>query len=276
MIASDIGGQVNWTSGVENYLGYQFIEGRDLIAKFQQQVEQFPITKKIGAKVKQIRKIEGGFEVVCESGETYQGKVVLLASGKRPRRLNVEGEMELTGRGVTYCAICDGPIFAGQKVAVIGGGNSAIEAALDMVKIAEHVDMISVTPLTGDAIMIEKLNEAKNLTIYTEFQTEKVLGTGLVDGIIVKNLKTGEIRQLDDTGVFIEIGLEPNSGMVRDLLKLNKDGEVPVNCSSETEIPGLFAAGDVTTVPEKQIVIAAGEGAKAALQAHKYLQRMKV
>ena len=276
MIASDIGGQVNWTSGVENYLGYQFIEGRDLIAKFQQQVEQFPITKKIGAKVKEIKKIEGGFEVVCESGETYQGKVVLLASGKRPRRLNVEGEMELTGRGVTYCAICDGPIFAGQKVAVIGGGNSAIEAALDMVKIAEHVDMISVTPLTGDAIMIEKLNEAKNLTIYTEFQTEKVLGTGLVDGIIVKNLKTGEIRQLDDTGVFIEIGLEPNSGMVRDLLKLNKDGEVPVNCSSETEIPGLFAAGDVTTVPEKQIVIAAGEGAKAALQAHKYLQRMKV
>ena len=276
MIASDIGGQVNWTSGVENYLGYQFIEGRDLIAKFQQQVEQFPITKKIGAKVKQIRKIEGGFEVVCESGETYQGKVVLLASGKRPRRLNVEGEMELTGRGVTYCAICDGPIFAGQKVAVIGGGNSAIEAALDMVKIAEHVDMISVTPLTGDAIMIEKLNEAKNLTIYTEFQTEKVLGTGLVDGIIVKNLKTGESRQLDDTGVFIEIGLEPNSGMVKDLLKLNKDGEVPVNCSSETEIPGLFAAGDVTTVPEKQIVIAAGEGAKAALQAHKYLQRMKV
>jgi alkyl hydroperoxide reductase subunit F len=276
MIASDIGGQVSWTSGVENYLGYQFIEGRDLIAKFQQQVEQFPITKKIGAKVQQIRKIEGGFEVLCESGETYQGKVVLLASGKRPRRLNVEGEMELTGRGVTYCAICDGPIFAGQKVAVIGGGNSAIEAALDMVKIAEHVDMISVTPLTGDAIMIEKLNEAKNLTIYTEFQTEKVLGTGLVDGIIVKNLKTGEIRQLDDTGVFIEIGLEPNSGMVRDLLKLNKDGEVPVNCSSETEIPGLFAAGDVTTVPEKQIVIAAGEGAKAALQAHKYLQRMKV
>ena len=275
MIASDIGGQVNWTSGVENYLGYQFIEGRDLIAKFQQQVEQFPITKKIGAKVKQIRKIEGGFEVVCESGETYQGKVVLLASGKRPRRLNVEGEMELTGRGVTYCAICDGPIFAGQKVAVIGGGNSAIEAALDMIKIAEHVDMISVTPLTGDAIMIEKLNEAKNLTIYTEFQTEKVLGTGLVDGIIVKNLKTGEIRQLDDTGVFIEIGLAPNSDMVKDLLKLNKDGEVPVNCSSETEIPGLFAAGDVTNVPEKQIVIAAGEGAKAALQAHKYLQRMK-
>ena len=275
LIASDIGGQVNWTSGVENYLGYQFIEGRDLIAKFQQQVEQFPIAKKIGPKVKQIKKIEGGFEVVCEAGEAYQGKVVLLASGKRPRRLNVEGEMELTGRGVTYCAICDGPIFAGQKVAVIGGGNSAIEAALDMVKIAEHVDMVSVTPLSGDAIMIEKLAEAKNLTIYTEYQTEKVLGMGLVDGIVVKNMKTEESRQLDDTGVIIEIGLAPNSDMVKDLLKLNHSGEVPVNCSCETEIPGLFAAGDVTNVPEKQIVIAAGEGAKAALQAHKYLQRMK-
>ena len=134
LVTSDIGGQVNWTAGVENYLGYQFIEGADLIAKFQQQVNQFPIDQKIGLKVSQIKKIEGGFEVVSESGEKFQGKVVLLASGKRPRRLNVEGENELTGRGVTYCAICDGPVFAGQKVAVIGGGNSAIEAALDMIK----------------------------------------------------------------------------------------------------------------------------------------------
>ena len=179
LITSDIGGQVNWTSGVENYLGYQFIEGADLIAKFQQQVNQFPIDQKIGVKVAQIKKIDGGFEVIAESGEKFQGKTVLLASGKRPRRLNVEGERELTGRGVTYCATCDGPIFAGQKVAVIGGGNSAIEAALDMVKVAEHVDMVSVTPLTGDPIMIEKLADAKNLTIYTDYQTEKVLGQGL-------------------------------------------------------------------------------------------------
>jgi alkyl hydroperoxide reductase subunit F len=122
--------------------------------------------------------------------------------------------------------------------------------------------------------MIEKLADAKNLTIFTEYQTEKVLGNGLVEGIIIKNLKTGQSQQLDVTGVFIEIGLEPNSGMVKDLLKLNQNGEVPVNCSCETEIPGLYAAGDVTTVPEKQIVIAAGEGAKAALQANRYLQRL--
>jgi alkyl hydroperoxide reductase subunit F len=274
LISSDIGGQVNWTSGVENYLGYQFIEGPDLIAKFQQQVNQFPIDQKIGAKITQIKKIDGGFEVISESGEQFQGKVVVLASGKRPRRLDVEGEKELTGRGVTYCATCDGPVFAGQKVAVIGGGNSAIEAALDMIKVAEHVDMVSVTPLTGDPIMIEKLADAKNLTIYTNYQTEKILGQVLAEGIIIKEIKTGDTKQLDDTGIFVEIGLEPNSDMVKDLLKLNENGEVPVNLACETEIPGLFAAGDVTNVPEKQIVIATGEGAKAALQAHRYLQRL--
>ncbi len=274
LITNDIGGQVNWTTGVENYLGYQFIEGHELISKFQEQVNQFPIEQKIGLKVKQIKKIDGGFEVIAESGERFQSEVALLATGKRPRRLNVEGEMELTGRGVTYCAICDGPIFAGQRVAVIGGGNSAIEAALDMVKIAEHVDMVSVTPLTGDPIMIEKLSAAKNLTIFTEYQTEKVLGNGLAEAIIIKDLKTGKSQQLNDTGVFIEIGLVPNSDMVKDLLRLNQNGEVPVNCSCETEITGLFAAGDVTTVPEKQIVIATGEGAKASLQAHRYLQRL--
>ena len=274
LISNDIGGQVNWTTGVENYLGYQFIEGHELISKFEQQVNQFPIEQKIGLKVAQIKKIDGGFEIVAESGEIFQSRVVLLATGKRPRRLNVEGEMELTGLGVTYCAICDGPVFTDQSVAVIGGGNSAIEAALDMVKIAEHVDMVSVTPLTGDPIMIEKLVAANNLAIFKEYQTEKVVGQGLVEGIVIRDIRTGKSQQLDVTGVFIEIGLVPNSDLVKDLLKLNENGEIPVNCSCETEIPGLYAAGDVTTVPEKQIVIAAGEGAKAALQAHRYLQRL--
>jgi alkyl hydroperoxide reductase subunit F len=265
---------VNWTNGVENYLGYQFIEGDELISKFQQQVNQFPIDQKIGLKITQVKQIDGGFEVISEAGDRFQGKAVILASGKRPRRLNVEGEMELTGRGVTYCSICDGPDFTGQKVAVIGGGNSAIEAALDMVKAAEHVDMVSVTPLTGDPIMIEKLNDAKNLTIYAEQQTEKILGQSTVEGIVIKDLKTGVRKQLDVSGVFVEIGLVPNSDMAKSLLKLNQAGEVPVNSSCETEVPGFFAAGDVTNVPEKQIIIAAGEGAKAALTAHRYLRRL--
>ena len=274
LVTGDIGGQVNWTNGVENYLGYQFIEGDELISKFQQQVNQFPIDQKIGLKITQVKQIDGGFEVISEAGDRFQGKAVILASGKRPRRLNVEGEMELTGRGVTYCSICDGPDFTGQKVAVIGGGNSAIEAALDMVKAAEHVDMVSVTPLTGDPIMIEKLNDAKNLTIYAEQQTEKILGQSTVEGIVIKDLKTGVRKQLDVSGVFVEIGLVPNSDMAKSLLKLNQAGEVPVNSSCETEVPGFFAAGDVTNVPEKQIIIAAGEGAKAALTAHRYLRRL--
>jgi NADH-dependent peroxiredoxin subunit F len=274
LISGDIGGQVMWTNSVENYMGYQFIEGDELIARFQKQVDQFPIDQKIGQKVTQIRKIDGGLEVVSEKGDTYQGKAVILASGKRPRRLNVAGETELTGRGVTYCSICDGPEYAGQRVAVIGGGNSALEAVLDVVKVAEHVDMVSVTPLTGDPIMIDKLSDAHNLTIYTEQQTEKIIGENTVEGIVIKDLKTGNNKQLDVTGVFIEVGLVPNSDMVKELLKLNQVGEVPININCETEVPGFFAAGDVSTAPEKQIIIAAGEGAKAALRAHRYLRML--
>jgi alkyl hydroperoxide reductase subunit F len=274
LVTTDIGGQVMWTNGVENYLGYQFIEGDELIAKFQQQMNQFPIAQKTGANVTQIQKTDGGFNVVSDAGETFQGQAVILASGKRPRRLSIPGETELTGKGVTYCSICDGPDFSNQRVAVIGGGNSALEAALDVIKVADHVDMVSFTPLTGDQILIDKLNDAKNLTVYTEQQTEKIIGTDMVEGVLIKDLKTGGEKQLEVTGVFVEIGLIPNSDMVKDLLKLNKMGEVPVNCACETEIPGLFAAGDVSTVPEKQIVIAAGEGAKAALTAHRYLRRL--
>ena len=270
----NIGGQVNNTWGVENYLGYQFIEGPELIDKFHSQVSQFPIDQKIGDKVSRLEKIKGGFKAISEAGDRYQSKAVVFATGKSPRKLNVPGETELTGRGVTYCAICDGPVFSGQRVAVVGGGNSALEAALDMVKIAEHVDLVSLTPLTGDAILIDKLKKAKNLDIFLEYQTERIEGQKFVDGILIKNLKSDEEKRLDVTGIFIEIGLVPNSDPLKKIIKLNKSGEVPINCSCETELPGLYAAGDVTDVPEKQIVVAAGEGAKAALQAHRYLQRL--
>jgi len=274
LVSGDIGGQVNWTLGVENYLGYQFIEGPELMDKFHTQVSQYPIDQKIGYKVSRLEKIEDGFEAICETGDKYQSKVVVYAAGKNPRKLNVPGEAELTGRGVTYCAICDGPVFAGQRVAVVGGGNSALEAALDMVKIAEHVDLVSLTPLTGDAILIDKLRDAKNLSIFTEYQTEKIEGQGFVSGMLIKDLKSGESKRLEVTGVFIEIGLVPNSAPVSGLVELNERGEVPVTCSCETTVPGLYAAGDVTDAPEKQIVVAAGEGAKAVLQAHRYLKRL--
>lgn len=274
LVSVDIGGQVNNTLGVENYLGYQFIEGPELIDKFHTQVSQFPIAQKIGHRISRLEKIEGGFEAVSETGDRYQSRAVIFAAGKSPRKLNVPGEAEFAGRGVTYCAICDGPVFAGQRVAVVGGGNSALEAALDMVKIAEHVDLVSLTPLTGDSILIDKLSDAKNLTIFTEYQTERIEGQDFVSGILIKDLKSGQSKRLDVTGVFIEIGLVPNSKPVSNLVKLNKRREVPVSCACETALPGLYAAGDVTDVPEKQIVVAAGEGAKAALQVHRYLQRL--
>lgn len=274
LISQDIGGQMNWTLGIENYLGYQFIEAPELISKFQSQVDQFPIDQKIGEKVSRLEKTDGGYEAVLENGDRYQSKAVIVATGKRPRMLNVPGEKELAGRGVTYCAICDGPIFTGQRVAVIGGGNSAVEAVLDMLKIAEHVDLVSLTPLTADPVLTRQLSEGEKLSIYTEYGTERIKGDPLVDGIVIKELKSGVEKQLDVTGVFIEIGLIPNSDSVKDLLELNRSGEISINRSCETALPGLFAAGDVNDVPEKQIVIAAGEGAKAALGAHRYLQRL--
>ncbi|MFC2040987.1 FAD-dependent oxidoreductase [Chloroflexota bacterium] len=275
IISGDIGGQVNWTLGVENYLGYQFIEGTELIDKFHSQVSQFPIYQKIGEKVSRLTSIKGGFEAESEAGNKYQAKAAIIATGKRPRKLNVPGEAEFAGKGVTYCAICDGPVFSGQRVAVVGGGNSALEAALDMVKIAEHVDLVSLTPLTGDPVLIEKLKGAKKLTIFTEYQTEEIKGKDFVERMRIKGIKSDDKMLLDVTGVFIEIGLLPNSELVKEVIELNKFGEIPVNCSCETAVTGLYAAGDVTSVPEKQIVVAAGEGAKAALQAHRYLQRLK-
>ncbi len=274
LISADIGGQVNRTLGIENYLGYQFIEGPELISKFHSQVSQFPIDQRIGHKVTRLNRSTEAFEAITEAGEKYQSRVVVLATGKRPRQLNVPGEETFMGKGVTYCAICDGPIFSGQKVAVIGGGNSALEAALDMVKIAEHVYLVSLTPLSGDAILIEKLRAANNVSILADYQMEKIEGQDFVNAIIIKELKSNQSQNLAVGGVFVEIGLVPNSEPVTGVVQLNQQGEVPVNCSCETDIPGLFAAGDVTDLPEKQIVVAAGEGAKAALQAHRYLQRM--
>jgi len=274
LISGDIGGQINTTWGIENYLGYQFIEGPELINKFQTQVSQFPIDQEIGDRVRRLRKITGGFAAITEAGKRYQGRAVILATGKRPRKLNVPGEAELTGRGVSYCAICDGPVFAGQKVAVVGGGNSALEAVLDLLKIATHVNLISVTPLTGDPVLSNQLRGAKNLTIFLEHETTHIKGEGFVTGMVIKELKTGKEKELEVGGVFIEIGLVPNSDAVKGLVELNKQGEVIVTQRNETSVPGLYAAGDVTDVPEKQIIVAAGEGAKAALQAHRYLQRL--
>ncbi|MBI2848262.1 MAG: FAD-dependent oxidoreductase [Chloroflexi bacterium] len=274
LISGDIGGQVNRTLGIENYLGYQFIEGPELISKFQEQVSKYPIDQKIDQKVSRIEKAEGSFQVTTDNGEQYQARMVIFCAGKRPRQLNVPGENEFAARGVSYCAICDGPMFAGQKVVIIGGGNSGVEAALDMVKIAEQVSLVTKGQLTCDPVLGEKLMAAQNVTFYLEHVTERIEGKDFVEGIVIKDLRKEESKKLDVTGIFVEIGLIPNSESVKELVELNQWGEVPVNIRCETSVSGLYAAGDVTDVPEKQIVVAAGEGAKAALQAHRYLQRL--
>jgi alkyl hydroperoxide reductase subunit F len=274
LLSKDVGGQVNWTLGIENYMGYQLIEGPELIKKFEEQVKQFPIDMKIGEVVSSLSRISDGFEAKTEGGETYQAKAAIVVTGKRPRPLDVPGEEKLRGKGVTYCATCDGPLFADMKVAVIGGGNSALEAVDDVVKVAEHVYLVSLTPLTGDQILIGKVKGASNLTMFLEHEVVAITGENLVDGIKIRDLKTKQERELQVGGVFIEIGLMPNSDLVKGVAALNRIGEIEVNCNNEASVPGLFAAGDVTSVPEKQIVVAAGEGAKAALQAHRYLQRL--
>ena len=274
LLSKDLGGQPLWTAGIENYMGYQFIEGPELMQKFQEQVKQFPVEQKIGQEIVALSRVAGGFEIRTDKDESYQAKAAIIASGKRPRQLNVPGEDKLKGRGVTYCAICDGPLFAGDKVAVIGGGNSALEAADDMVKIAEHVYLVSTTLLTGDQILIDKLKDASSLTIFLEHEVVVIEGSSRVEGIRIRDSKSGAERKIDVGAVFVEIGLIPNSEFAKGITKLNELDEIEVNCVCETGIPGLFAAGDVTNVPEKQIVVAAGEGAKAALNAHRYLQRL--
>jgi len=274
LISYDIGGQVLWTADIENYMGYQFIEGLELMRKFEEQVKQFPLDIKTGERVSTLSQTNGGFEVRTDKGEIYQAKAAIIAAGKRPRQLNVPGEEKLKGRGVTYCAICDGPLFAGENVAIIGGGNSALEAAEDMVKIADHVYLVSLTPLTGDQILIDKVTAANNLTMFLEHEVLEVKGESRVKGIKIRDLKSKQERKIDVSGIFIEIGLIPNSEPFKGIVHLNRLGEIEVNCANEIGVLGLFAAGDVTNVPEKQIVVAAGEGAKAALKAHRYLQRL--
>ena len=273
LLARDVGGQLNWTLGIENYMGYQFIEGTELIRKFEEHVRKFPIEVKIGKAVESLIRVRNGFEVGDADGSKYLGRTVIICSGKRPRMLNVPGEERLRGRGLTYCEVCDGPLFQDMDVAVIGGGNSALEAAIDMTKIARRIYVVSLTPLTGDNILKEKAREASNVSIITGVETLEVLGEGAVSGIRVKDTEGGQERVIELGGVFVEIGLIPNSDFVRDMLTLNDLGEILINCACETGVPGLYAAGDVTNVPAKQIVVAAGEGAKAALQAHQYLQK---
>jgi len=270
VISQDIGGQAALSGDIENYTGYQFITGPELAAKFEEHMRKFDIAVKENEEAVQLKRIDDKILVKTNKG-SYEAKTAIIASGKRSRELNVPGEREFKNKGLTYCATCDAPLFNGKVVAIIGGGNSALDAALQLIKIAKHSYIINITSaLGGDAIMREKINESEIVTVLNNTKVTAILGDRMVTGIKIK--REGKVEQLAVQGVFIEIGLIPNSEFAKDIEK-NQFREIKVNCRNETNIPGVFAAGDVTDVPEKQIIIAAGEGSKAALSAFRYLAR---
>jgi alkyl hydroperoxide reductase subunit F len=276
LISKDLGGQVLLTLEVENYMGYQYIEGRQLVKKFKDQVRQFPIDQEIGEEAQKISKEGEIFSIFTRGGKKFRGKTVIIASGKRSRSLNVSGEKRLIGRGVSYCSVCDAPFFEGKEVAVIGGGNSAFEAALDLVKIASKIYLVDIASTwTADPLLVEQIEKEKKVTSFPRHKVKEIKGDNRVESITIESLDGGQNKNLSVQGVFIEIGLVPNSEFAASLVKLNQAGEIVVDCSNHTNIPGLFAAGDVSSVPEKQIIIAAGEGAKTALTAYQYLLRSR-
>ncbi|MFA4905744.1 MAG: FAD-dependent oxidoreductase [Candidatus Margulisiibacteriota bacterium] len=273
VVTRDIGGQAAISGDIENYTGYQFITGPDLAKKFADHLKQFSFPLKEGEAVNRVEKLADQiFKVITDQGE-YMGKALIVATGKVPRPLLVPGEAEFKNRGVSYCATCDGPLFSGKTVAVVGGGNSALDAALSLTKIAKQVYLVNINPrFTGDPIMEEKIRATDNVVILNNSQTLKIIGDKFVTGIEIKTGKDTEVLPVQ--GVFVEAGLTPNSAFI-DFVDKNKFGEIEVNCTTETSTPGVFAAGDVTTVPDKQIIIAAGEGSKAALRAFRYLAELK-
>jgi len=273
LITMDFGGQLSDTSTVENYMGYSYITGVDLANKFKEQVRQFEIAIADGKKAVAIQ--DGTEKVVrLDDGSAFRARSLIITTGKSSRKLGVPGEIELTGRGVAYCAICDAPLFAGKRVVVVGGGNSGIESAIDLAKTAEHVTVVQFLPeLTADRVLVDAFEAFTNTTTLYEHEVMEIVGTQTVESVKIRNRVTGDVSTHEVQGIFIEIGLDPNTVSVKGLLKLNEFGEIEVDCACRTNRPGIFAAGDVTSVPFKQIIIAAGEGAKAALSACEYILR---
>lgn len=275
LITGNIGGQMTETAGIENYLGYRYINGNELIDKFRDQVMQFGIAFETDAAVSLIEKDEL-FRVHTADGRAFIGRTVIIASGKQSKRLDVPGERELTGRGVAYCAICDAPFFADKTVAVVGGGNSGLAAAIDLAKTASHVTVIQRNErLTGDQILIDKLAAYANVRYLLAHEVKEIKGEQQVEAVVVVSRQSKEQLEIPVDGVFVEIGLTPNSSFARDLVATNAYHEIIVDCFCRTDVAGAFAAGDVTTVAYKQIIVACGEGAKAALSAADYLLNEK-
>jgi NADH-dependent peroxiredoxin subunit F len=275
IISKDVGGQIAWTSDVENYLGFSQVNAAELVAKFESHVKEFDIEKIIGADVSAVDLVGRSKRVTTSDGRSYFGKTVIIATGGMHRPLNIPGERKLIGRGVSYCSTCDAPLFGGADVAVVGGGNSALGAALDLINIANRIYVISLTALTADPVYRDKVIKSEKVEIFIEHQPTRVIGENMVEGLEFKSVVTGDIKTLPVEGVFVEIGIQPSTSLFVDILATNEKGEILVDTECRTGLAGVFACGDVTSVPFKQVVVAVGEGSKAALSAYNYLITQK-
>jgi alkyl hydroperoxide reductase subunit F len=279
--AERFGGQVLDTMAIENFISVNETEGPKLARALENHVREYEVdimNLQRAAALIPAEKEGGLHEIKLENGGSLKAKTLILATGARWREMNVPGEQEYRGRGVAYCPHCDGPLFKGKRVAVIGGGNSGVEAAIDLAGIVAQVTLLEFdSQLRADAVLQKKLHSLPNVTVITSALTSEVTGDGQkVNGLVYKDRNSSEFHTLELEGIFVQIGLLPNSDWLKGTVELTSRGEIIVDARGETSLPGIFAAGDVTTVPYKQIVIAVGEGAKASLSAFDHLIRSSV
>jgi alkyl hydroperoxide reductase subunit F len=269
IISENIGGQALESWAIENYMGYRMVTGEDLMKKFEDQVRTLNMRLELDRVIK-ISKEDDLFTIRTISEKTLKAKTLILAQGNRPKKLGVANEEQFLGRGLSICSTCDGPLYTGKKIAVVGGGNSALQTAVEMGEITQSVTLIVRSSIRADPAYVKMLESKKNITIALNTQVTALHGDKFLTGITIMNEK-GEEQNLDLDGVFIEIGWLPNTDILDGFLALNEKKEIIVDINCHTSMAGVFAAGDVTSVKSKQIIIAAGDGAKAALEAHEYI-----
>ncbi|MDR1276599.1 MAG: alkyl hydroperoxide reductase subunit F [Candidatus Accumulibacter sp.] len=275
VIAERFGGQALDTNAIENLVSIKSIDGPHFVAELEQHVREYGVDLMNNQRIVKLETgADGLYEVQLESGAILHGKTVILALGAHWRELGVPGEKKYRARGVAYCPHCDGPLFRGKRVAVVGGGNSGVEAAIDLAAVVGHVTLFVRSSLRADAVLQKKLLELSNVTVVTGAAPVEITGNGdKVHGLVYTDISSGETRKIDIEGVFVQVGLVPNTACVKGVLDLSPAGEIEVDDRGRTSLPGVFAAGDCTTAPYKQIVIAIGDGAKAALGAFEYLMK---
>jgi alkyl hydroperoxide reductase subunit F len=274
LLAERFGGQVMDTLAIENFISVKATDGPKLVMGLEEHVKDYDVDVMNLQRAKQLT--AGDFiEITLENGAVLKSKSVILATGARWREMNVPGEQEYRGKGVAYCPHCDGPLFKGKRVAVIGGGNSGVEAAIDLAGIVAHVTLLEFDgQLRADAVLQKKLFSLPNVTVITKALSTEVTGDGnKVNGLIYKDRNTEEIKRVELEGIFVQIGLLPNTDWLKGTVALSNRGEIEIDARGQTSIPGVFAAGDCTTVPYKQIIIAMGAGATASLSAFDHLIR---